>query len=99
MHNRLRCRSTAEVQRVSDFFLRGTKRTGWTQYTRPLLDLGDERLRYMDDAGIDMQVLSITAPTTTATAISTGFPVGATPGNNQSIAVVLVKLIAISSTI
>jgi predicted TIM-barrel fold metal-dependent hydrolase len=27
-----------------------------------LLDLGEERLRYMDQAGIDVQVLSITAP-------------------------------------
>jgi predicted TIM-barrel fold metal-dependent hydrolase len=27
-----------------------------------LLDLGDERLRYMDAAGIDIQVLSVTAP-------------------------------------
>jgi predicted TIM-barrel fold metal-dependent hydrolase len=27
-----------------------------------LLDLGDERLRHMDEAGIDVQVLSFGAP-------------------------------------
>src|SRR5260370_42330880 len=30
--------------------------------TAKLVDVGEQRLRVMDDAGIDMQVLSVTAP-------------------------------------
>jgi 5-carboxyvanillate decarboxylase len=36
--------------------------TGNTGFTRRLMDLGDERLAAMDAAGIDMQILALTAP-------------------------------------
>jgi 5-carboxyvanillate decarboxylase len=36
--------------------------TGNTGFTRRLRDLGGERLAAMDDAGIDMQILALTAP-------------------------------------
>src|SRR5260221_285913 len=44
------------------------------------------------------EILPSLKPTMTATAISTGLPVGAMPGSSQSIAVVWVKLISSSST-
>jgi 2,3-dihydroxybenzoate decarboxylase len=36
--------------------------TGNTGFTRRLMDLGEERLAAMDAAGIDMQILALTAP-------------------------------------
>jgi hypothetical protein len=46
-----------------------------------------------------LMIASTTAPTTTTNAASTGFPVGWTPGSIQSISVVWVNEITISSTI
>ena len=34
----------------------------WDDFTREILDLGAERLSYMDDAGIELAVLSLNAP-------------------------------------
>ena len=34
----------------------------WSDFTREILDLGETRLGYMDDAGIELAVLSLHAP-------------------------------------
>jgi predicted TIM-barrel fold metal-dependent hydrolase len=34
----------------------------WDEFTREILDLGQQRLDYMDDAGIELAVLSLNAP-------------------------------------
>ena len=34
----------------------------WDDFTREILDLGAERLSYMDDSGIEIAVLSLNAP-------------------------------------
>jgi hypothetical protein len=61
--------------------------TGNTGFTRRLMDLGDTRLAAMDAAGIDMQILALTAPGVQVLDADTGTAIAA--DSNDQLAQVL----------